>query len=145
MCRLCDAPTVEALPHWERGTVGVLCVDGPHAVPVSTATRAGDRRILLALGGGRETLARLRADPGVALCLFGPGFAFSAYGAASVLQHELAAAPSVTVVELRVERLQDHLADERTDLLDGVRWRWREAQVAESDRELLDELDRLAG
>ncbi len=48
-------------------------------------------------------------------------------------------------MELRVERLQDHLADERTDLLDGVRWRWREAQVAESDRELLDELDRLAG
>ncbi len=123
----------------------MLCVEGPHAIPVSTATRAGDRRVLLALGGERETLDRLRADPGVALCLLGPGFAFSAYGAARVLEQELAAAPSVTVVELRVERVQDHLADGRTDLLGGVSWRWREAQVAETDRELLDELDRLAG
>jgi hypothetical protein len=136
---------VDALPDWERGTVGVLCVHGPHAIPVSTATRAGDGRILLALGGERESLERLRADPGVALCLLGPGFAFSVYGAARVLEQELAVAPNVTVVELRVERLQDHLADGRTDLLGGVRWRWRDAQVAETDRELLDELDRMAG
>jgi hypothetical protein len=136
---------VDALPHWERGTVGVLCVDGPHAIPVSTATRAGALRVLLTLGGGRETLTRLRADPRVALCLLGPGFAFSAYGAASALEQKLSVAPSVTVVELRIEYLQDHLADERTDLLDGVRWRWREAEASDTDRQLIDELERLAG
>ena len=30
---------MEGLPHWEQGTPAVLCVAGPHAIPVSTAVR----------------------------------------------------------------------------------------------------------
>ena len=57
------------LPTWPPGTPAVLCVAGPHAIPVSSYVRAGDDRILLALGSRRETLARLRADPGAAFCV----------------------------------------------------------------------------
>jgi hypothetical protein len=136
---------MEALPHWSRGTPAVLCASGPHAIPVSTAVRAGDRRVLLALGGEREMLARLRDHRRAALCMLGEGIAFSAYGEAVVLDRELDAAPGVAVVELRLDRVQDHLADGRTDLLDGARWRWREERFADADRKLVDELERLAG
>jgi hypothetical protein len=131
---------VTDLPHWERGTPAILCVAGPHAIPVSTAVRAGPDRLLLALGGRRETLRRLRADPSVALCLLGRGLAFTAYGTASVAREGLEAAPDVVPVELHVERVQDHLADGRTDLLDGARWRWTDARLAESEPRIVDEL-----
>lgn len=136
---------MDALPHWERGTPGVLCVAGPHPIPVSTAVRAGDRRALLALGGRRETLARLRDDPRVALCLLGAGVAFTAHGEAAVVDDELHTAPEVAAVELRVHRVQDHLADGRTEMLDGARWRWREPRYAEADEAIFGALDRLAG
>lgn len=123
----------------------MLCVTGPHPIPVSTAVRAGERRLLLALGGRRETLSRLRRDPRAALCMLGEGFAFTAHGVAAVLDRELEAAPSIVAVELRVERVQDHLADGRTEMVDAAQWRWREDRWAEADRELVDELERLAG
>ena len=50
-------------PTWPPGTPAILCVAGPHAIPVSSYVRAGDDRIVVALGSRRETLARLRADP----------------------------------------------------------------------------------
>ena len=55
----------EALPEWEEGTVAVLSTigDEPHAIPVSTAVRAGPRRVLLALALRRRSLALLRARP----------------------------------------------------------------------------------
>ena len=34
------------LPEWPEGTVAVLSTAGPHAIPVSTAVRAGDRQQL---------------------------------------------------------------------------------------------------
>jgi hypothetical protein len=131
------------LPHWEPGTPAVLCVAGPHAIPVSTAVRAGDDRIVLALGGRRDTLAILRDEPRVAYCLLGEGVAFTAYGSASVVVDELEAAP-VAAVELRVESVADHLADGRTEMLDGARWRRPDPDVAASDAAIMAELRRLA-
>jgi hypothetical protein len=121
----------------------VLCVAGPHAIPVSTAVRVGDRRIMLALGRGRETLGRLRSDPLAALCLLGEGVAFTAHGQATVVAEELESADTVVAVELAVERVQDHLADGRTEILDGARWRWLDRQSAESEPAIVAELERL--
>jgi hypothetical protein len=134
---------VEGLPDWEPGTPGVLCVTGPHAIPVSTAVRAGDDRLLLALASGRETLRRLREDPRAALCLLGRGVAFTAEGQAQVVSERLEAAP-VVAVELCVSGVQDHLADGRTEMVDGARWRRTEERYAESDAAIDDELRRLA-
>jgi hypothetical protein len=134
---------VTPLPHWERGTPGVLCVDGPHPIPVSTAVRAGDAQILLALASGRETLRRLRDDPRAALCVLGQGVAFTAHGRARVVAEELEAAETVVAVELEVERVQDHLADGRTQMLDGARWRWCDERFAEAEDAIVEELERL--
>ena len=135
---------MDALPHWQPGTPAVLVVAGSHAIPVSTATRAGDRRLLFALGRRRETLARLRDDPAATLCVLGQGVAFSAYGDASVLRERLESVP-VVPVELRVDRIQDHLSDGRTDMLGAASWRWREQRDREADRQVGEELRRLAG
>ncbi len=131
------------LPHWRRGTAGVLCASGPHPIPVSTAVRTGGHRLLVALGGRRETLARLRRDPRAAFCLMGDGVAFTAHGSARVVRGALRCAEGVAAVELRVDRVQDHLADGRTELLEGPRWRWREERFADSERAIVDELERL--
>jgi hypothetical protein len=136
--------TMSSLPSWRRGTPAVLCVAGPHAIPVSTAVRVGDRRVMLALGRGRETLRRLRADPRAALCILGEGVAFTAHGRASVAAEQLDSADTVVAVELAIERVQDHLADRRTEMLDGARWRWLDRQSAEGEPALLAELERLA-
>jgi hypothetical protein len=135
---------VEQLPHWQRGTPGVLCVSGPHAIPVSTAVRASGERLLLALGRKRETLRRLRQEDRVAFCVLGAELAFTAYGRARVVRERLAAADTAVAVELRVERLQDHLADGRTEMLDGARWRWTQQRWAKSEAAILAELERLA-
>jgi len=132
------------LPEWERGTPGVLCATGPHAIPVSTAVRASDDRLLFALASTRETLSRLRADPAAAFCLLGGGLAFTAYGRAGVAREQLESAPSVAAVELRVERVQDHLADGRTVMLDGARWEWADERAREAEPAILAELELLA-
>ena len=132
-----------ALPVWRQGTPGVLVVAGPHAIPVSTALRAGDARILFALGRRRETLARLRQDPRAAFCLLGEGVAFTAEGTVSVLAEQLEAIP-VAALELSVERVQDHLADGRTEMLDGARWRFRAERDATADRLVVEGLTALA-
>jgi hypothetical protein len=128
------------LPDWERGTPGILCVAGPRAIPISTAVRAGDERLLFALARGRETLATLRADPRAAFCVLGAGVAFTAHGEVSVVREELESAPTVAGLELRVERVQDHLADGRTEILDGARWRWRDESFAATEDEIVAEL-----
>jgi hypothetical protein len=134
---------MDILPDWEPGTPGALCVAGPHAIPVSTAVRASDRRIVLALGRERETLARLREDPEVALCLLGRGVAFTAYGRAAVVREELGAAAHVAAIALEVTRLQDHLVGSRTEILDGARWRWTEDAAREDGRRIAAELREL--
>ena len=134
---------MERLPEWERGTPAVLCVAGPHPIPVSTPIRSGGHRILLALGRERETLRRLRDDPRVALCVLGEGLAFTAHGEARVVAEELESADTVVAVELRVESVQDHLADGRTEMLDGARWRWLDDRSAEVEPRIVSELERL--
>jgi hypothetical protein len=135
---------VEWLPSWDRGTPGVLCVAGPHPIPVTTIVRTAGDRVLFALGRERETLRRLREDPAVALCVLGRGVAFSVFGHARVLQEQLEAADTVVAVELRVERVQDHLADGRTEMLDGARWRWTDERHGEAEDAIVSELRRLA-
>lgn len=135
---------MDILPDWAPGTPGVLCVAGPHAIPVSTALRASDRRLVLALGRGRDTLARMRAEPAAAFCLLGAGVAFTAYGPSRVIREELEAAPHVAAVAIDVERVQDHLAGSRTALLAGARWRWTEDAARDDERRIVTELRRLA-
>ena len=134
---------MEPLPTWERGTPAVLCVAGPHAIPISAFLRAGDDRLLIALGRKRETLRRLREDPSVALLLMGTGLAFTAHGRARVIAERLEPTDTVVAVELLVDRIQNHLADKRTEMLDGARWRWCAEEHREAEDAILAELKRL--
>lgn len=136
---------VEQLPDWEPGTPATLSVRGPHAIPVSTAVRASGDRIVFALARRRDTLAVLREDPAAALCLLGAGVAFTAVGEAVVVREELEASSHVAALELRVVRIQDHLADGRTEMLDGARWRFTSDRAREADAALRAELARIAG
>jgi len=131
------------LPTWPSGTPAVLCVTGPHAIPVSSYVRAADDRIVVALGARRETLARLREDTSVAFCVLGEGVAFTAHCRASVARESLDAAPANAAVALVVERVQDHLADGRTQMLDGAPWRWVDDEAAALQPLILAELGTL--
>jgi hypothetical protein len=131
------------LPEWERGTPAVVCAAGPHAIPVSTAVRVGDDVVRFALGREREMLRRLREDPSAALLVMGKGLAFSAYGTVAVVAEQLDVADTVVAMELRVERVQDHLADGRTEMVDGARWRWTDDQLADSEPKIWEELEGL--
>ena len=135
---------MERLPEWERGTPAVLCAAGPHAIPISTAVRVADDTIRFALGREREMLRRLREDGRAALLVMGEGLAFSAYGTVAVVAEELQVADTVVAVELRVERVQDHLADGRTEMVDGARWRWTDERLAEAEPKIWEELERFA-
>jgi hypothetical protein len=110
---------------------------------VSSYVRAGDDRIVLALGSRRETLARLRGDPRAAFCVLGKGVAFTAHCHAAIVRDPLEGAPGNVAVELQVERVQDHLADGRTEVLDGARWRWIDAEAAALQPRILAELETL--
>ena len=135
---------MDSLPSWPPGTATVLCVAGPHAIPVSTAIRAGDRRVLLALGGRRETLRRLRdQDPAAALCVMAEGLAFTAKGRARVVQEGVEVARSLVVVELAVDEVVDHLADGRTAMDAAPAWHWSDDRAAESDPLIRAELQAL--
>ena len=126
------------LPDWPEGTVAVLSTVGPHAIPVSTATRSGDATIHLALAHTRESLARLREDPRCALTILAPGVAVTAYASASVVEQD----DRVAYLRLDVDDVQDH--DQPTfELDDGVRWHWTDdgAEAGDADvRERLREL-----
>ena len=134
---------MDELPDWEHGTAAVLCASGPHAIPVSTAVRLADRRIAFALGRSRDTLARVREDPSVALCVFAPGLCFTAYGRADVVREEMESSPHVAAIEMRVETVQDHLEGARTEITDSVSWRWTEDDAADADAAVRAELTRL--
>jgi hypothetical protein len=118
-------------------------VAGPHAIPVTSYVRAGEDRIVVALEARRETLARLRADPVTAFCLLGKGVAFTAHCRAKVVRESMEAAAGNVAVELRVERVQDHLADGRTEILDGAPWRWVDEEAAALQPLILEELEKL--
>jgi hypothetical protein len=134
---------MDELPEWERGTPAVLCVAGPHPIPVTTPVRMSGDRVLLALGRRRETLRRLREEPRVALLVMGERIAFTAHCRARVLAEKLEATDTVVAVELSVERVQDHLADGRTEMLDGARWRWCNDHDGEIEDAIVAELKTL--
>jgi hypothetical protein len=140
-----DRPRAAArLPRWPDGTVVILVTGGgdPHAIPVSAALRAGDQRVLLGLARSRDSLARLRRDPRVALSITAGGdIAVTAYGSATVLDEQLTAA--VAAVAVAVDRVQDH--NRPTFEIDaGVTWRWTDATAARRDEETRAALARLA-
>jgi hypothetical protein len=129
---------MDALPEWPDGTVAVLSTGAgePHAIPVSTAVRLGPLAVRFALALRRESLARLREDPQCALTILAAGdIAVTAIGRASVVaEHE-----RVAVLELAVERVQDHGHDTFV-IDDGVQWRWTDEDAERGDadvRELL--------
>ena len=135
----------EALPEWEEGTVAVLSTigDEPHAIPVSTAVRAGPRRVLLALALRRRSLALLRARPRAALTILTRGVAITAHCRASIREEPMAASDRVAAVALDVESIQDH-DQPRFVVEQGVRWRWVDPEAEEADRAIHDGLRALA-
>jgi hypothetical protein len=119
------------LPDWPEGTVAVLSTAGPHAIPVSTATRSGDTTVHLALAHRRDSLARLRDDPRCALTIIAPDVAVTAYGRAAVVGGD----DRVSYVRVDVEEVADH--DQPAFAIeDGVRWRWTDAEAEAGDAEV---------
>jgi nicotinamidase-related amidase len=138
-----DDVLTQALPHWSAGTVAVLSTIGSgtvHAIPVSTALRAGPLRIVFALSRRRGSLTRLRDDPRAALTLLDAGnVAITAHGVAAVITESLAADENIAAIALSVERISDHTSRD-SEVLAGARWRWRELQAHAREAQVLDEL-----
>jgi flavin reductase (DIM6/NTAB) family NADH-FMN oxidoreductase RutF len=131
------------LPQWPAGTVTILATAGdrPRAIPVSAATRVDERRVLIALAAGRQSLARLRTDGRVALAIIAEDLAVTVHGTARVVEEELL--PGVVAVEVTAEEVQDHDRPEFA-IEGGVRWRWTDKAAARRDTEVWRELERLA-
>jgi hypothetical protein len=138
------ASVTAVLPDWPVGTVAILATAGPapHAIPISTALRAGPRTILFALAAGRESLGRLRSDPGVALAILaGDDVALTAYGSAEPLEEPMP--HGVVAIRIAVERVQDHRRPAFV-IEAGVRWRWKQAAEEERDAQVRAALERIA-
>ncbi len=129
-------------PDWPDGTAAILATtgaQGPHAIPVSTAHRAGTRTVVFALSPARGTLERLRADPRCALCVMAGDMAITLRGRA----REVGDAAGVIALALDVESVDDH----RTPAFEieaGVRWRWLDAEAARRDAAVRAALDALS-
>jgi flavin reductase (DIM6/NTAB) family NADH-FMN oxidoreductase RutF len=137
---------MEALPDWEHGSVAILSTTGetPHAIPVSTAVRAGPRLVLLALALRRRSLAHLRAQPRVALTIVTAGdVAITAHCRATVRAEPMRASDRVAAIALEVDSIQDH--GRTTFVIDGgVRWRWVDPEAEQADAAIRAELLELA-
>ena len=99
------------LPEWPEKTIAVLSTQNEevHAIPITAPLRIGDRQILLRLKRCRESLARLREHPKVALTIFAKGnVAFTARGPARVVQEPMLGAPMFAAVAIDVENIDDH-------------------------------------
>jgi hypothetical protein len=108
---------------------------------VSAAARVDERRALIALAAGRQSLARLRADGRVALAILAEDLAVTVHGTARVVEDELV--PGVVAVEVTAEDVQDHDRPEFA-IEAGVRWRWTDETAGRRDAEVWRELERLA-
>jgi len=119
------------IPDWPPGTVAILTTvgeDGPHAIPVSTAIRAGEAEVLLALGPSRGSLARLKADPRCALAVVAAGTAVTLRGRAT----SACEAAGTVAVRIAVEAVDDH--DQPTFAIhEGVRWEWTDDAAERRD------------
>jgi Pyridoxamine 5'-phosphate oxidase len=104
-------PKRKPLPEWPEKTIAVLSTQNEevHAIPITAPLRIGDRQILLRLKRCRESLARLREHPKVALTIFAKGnLAFTARGPARVVQEPMLGAPMFAAVAIDVENIDDH-------------------------------------
>jgi flavin reductase (DIM6/NTAB) family NADH-FMN oxidoreductase RutF len=116
----------------------------PHAIPVSTGVRAGDRVVLLALARRRESLHRLREEPRCALTILAEDdVAVTAHCAATVVQEPMTISDRVAAVRLDVQWMQDH-GQPRFAIEAGVRWRWTDEESERRDAEIRAALDELA-
>jgi flavin reductase (DIM6/NTAB) family NADH-FMN oxidoreductase RutF len=133
------------LPDWEPGTVCVLSTGAgpPHAIPVSTAVRAGPRRVLLALAARRETLARLRREPRCALTVMAADVACTVHARARIVEESLPGAEGVAAVSLDVDDIQDHMQP-RFAIAAGVAWNWTDDDARASDAAVRGALAKLA-
>ena len=136
---------MDALPEWEEGAVAILSTigDEPHAIPVSTAVRAGPRRVLLALALRRRSLALLRARPRVALTIVTRGVAITAHCRAAVVEDPMSVSDRVAAVALEVESIQDH-DQPRFVIEEGARWRWVDDDARAADATIRAGLQALA-
>jgi Pyridoxamine 5'-phosphate oxidase len=138
-----DAP---GLPEWPPGTVAVLSTGAgpPHAIPVSTAVRAGPRTIVLALALRRESLARLREDARCAVTIIAASdVALTAHGRATIVEEPMAAFDRVAAIRVDVEAIQDHGQD-TFEIDDGVRWHWTDREAERRDAQIRAALGALA-
>jgi hypothetical protein len=106
-----QSPKRRPLPEWPEKTIAVLSTQNEevHAIPITAPLRIGDRQILLRLKRCRESLARLREHPKVALTIFAKGnLAFTARGPARVVQEAMVSAPMFAAVAIDVENIDDH-------------------------------------
>ena len=127
-----------ALPDFAPGTVAVLSTGAgaPHAIPVSTAVRVSDTRLVLALARRRESLRRLREDPRAALTIMAGGdIALTAHCEVTILEDPMAISDRVAALRLDVVRLQDH-GQPRFVIEEGVRWRWTDPDAERRDAEI---------
>jgi hypothetical protein len=114
------------LPEFPRRTIAVLStVDpAPHAIPVSAPVRADDTTVLLSLHRSRDSLARLRANPAVALTVLAEGdVAFTARGHARVFPLE--SDDDYVGVAIDVEHVDDH-RQPAFAVSGGVEREWRD-------------------
>src|SRR4051794_25290063 len=105
----CREDTAADLPEWPARTIAILStLDGaPHAIPISAPVRAGERRILFSLRRDRDSVARIRACPRVALTILAAGdVAFTARGRAHLVEAVLDG--EYLGVELAVDAVDDH-------------------------------------
>jgi pyridoxamine 5'-phosphate oxidase-like protein len=103
------------LPEWPLRTIAVLTTldpaadHQPHAIPVSAPVRAGDHAILLSLHRSRDSLARLRAHPRVALLILAEGnTVLTARGTAHVIEEAMPGALDYAAVRNSVTDVDDH-------------------------------------
>lgn len=118
--------------------------DDPHAIPVSTAVRAADDLVLVALATRRESLTRLRADPRAALTLLGEDdVAITAHCRARIVADPMSISDRLCAVALDVLRVQDH-GQPRFEIDAGVRWHWTDEQARRRDHDVRRALSELA-
>ena len=139
--------TLEELPDWPVSTASVLATvdaDGaPHAIPVSTARRAGPKRIVFALGPSRGSYARLEANARAALLVMAIDTAFTAEGTVRVIAEPLDPDGRVNGLELVVETIWAHNGPP-FGMDEGVNWHWTDDDAKRGDDNAHAALERLA-
>lgn len=128
--------SLDELPEWPISTVSVLAtVDAegaPHLIPVSTARRAGARRVVFALGPKRGSFERLGAEPRAALLVMAQDAAFTAEGTVRTVAEPLNEDGLVNGMELVVDTIWDHNGP-TFGMEDGVRWHWTDEDAKRGD------------